>query len=126
MALVRQGVVTIGDLLAAQMRIFARQSGDSLCPSAVVSSVEGRPAHPTDETAPQSARYRPAPNRVDPEPPPPGDVIGSQFLITLADMSHLAGQVSVIGACEDLTIVTRIARRVSQGESARLREAVVR
>jgi peptidyl-prolyl cis-trans isomerase A (cyclophilin A) len=71
------------------------------------------------------ARYRPAPNRVDPDPPPPGDVIGSQFVVTLTSMSHLAGQVSVIGACRDLTVVARIAQRVSQGESARLQDVAV-
>ena len=68
------------------------------------------------------ARYQPAPQRVDPDPPPPGDVIGSQFVITLTDMSHLANKVSVIGECQDLTRVARIARRVSQGEPAQLRE----
>lgn len=68
------------------------------------------------------ARYQPAPGRVDPDPPPPGHVIGSQFVITLTDMSHLAGKVSVIGTCADLTVVARIAKRVSAGESARLRD----
>jgi peptidyl-prolyl cis-trans isomerase A (cyclophilin A) len=46
------------------------------------------------------ARYHPAPNRVDPDRPPPGHVIGSQFVVTLTDMSHLAGQIRVIGATD--------------------------
>jgi peptidyl-prolyl cis-trans isomerase A (cyclophilin A) len=71
------------------------------------------------------ARYQPAPNRADPEPPPPGHVIGSQFVITLTDMSHLAGKVSVIGECQDLPVVARIAQRVSQGEPARLKDVLV-
>jgi peptidyl-prolyl cis-trans isomerase A (cyclophilin A) len=68
------------------------------------------------------ARYQPAPGRVDRDPPSPGHVIGSQFVITLTDMSHLAGKVSVIGSCADLAVVARIAKRVSAGESARLRD----
>jgi peptidyl-prolyl cis-trans isomerase A (cyclophilin A) len=59
-------------------------------------------------------RYTPAPNRTDPHPPAPGHVIGSQFAILLADMHHLARQVSVIGHCRDLDIVSNIARAVVQ------------
>jgi peptidyl-prolyl cis-trans isomerase A (cyclophilin A) len=66
------------------------------------------------------ARYQPAPNREDPAPPPAGHVIGSQFVITLTDMHHLAGQVSVIGSCQDLSVVERIAQRVASGGSVRL------
>jgi peptidyl-prolyl cis-trans isomerase A (cyclophilin A) len=61
------------------------------------------------------ARYQPAPNRVDPTPPPPGDVIGSQFVITLTDMSHLANEVTVIGSCSDLARVGGIASLVAAG-----------
>jgi peptidyl-prolyl cis-trans isomerase A (cyclophilin A) len=62
------------------------------------------------------ARYHPAPNRVDPAPPPPGQVIGSQFVIALTDMSHLAGEVSVIGSCSDLARVSAVAVAVASGE----------
>jgi peptidyl-prolyl cis-trans isomerase A (cyclophilin A) len=62
------------------------------------------------------ARYHPAPNRVDPSPPPPGQVIGSQFVIALADMSHLANEVTVIGSCSDLARVRTIASLVVAGE----------
>jgi len=54
------------------------------------------------------ARYNPAPNRVDPDPPPPGQVIGSQLVITLRPMQHLAGQLPVIGRCADLDVVRRL------------------
>lgn len=68
------------------------------------------------------ARYNPAPNRPDPNPPPPGDVIGSQFVIALADMSHLAGQVTVLGSCADHDVV----RRISKGKGVRVRLVRVR
>jgi peptidyl-prolyl cis-trans isomerase A (cyclophilin A) len=68
------------------------------------------------------ARYRPAPNRVDPAPPPAGHVIGSQFVIGLADFGHLAGQVSVIGACRDLERVRAIAARVARRQPVQLRD----
>ena len=58
------------------------------------------------------ARYTVPPGRADPSPPPPGHVIGSQFAITLVDMRHLAGQVSVIGRCQDLDVVRRISQWV--------------
>jgi cyclophilin family peptidyl-prolyl cis-trans isomerase len=61
------------------------------------------------------ARYHPPPNRVDPAPPPPGHVIGSQFVITLTDMSHLANEVTVIGSCTDLARVGAIASLVATG-----------
>jgi peptidyl-prolyl cis-trans isomerase A (cyclophilin A) len=54
------------------------------------------------------ARYHPAPNRVDPNPPPPGHVIGSQLVITLRPMPHLAGELPVIGRCADLDVVRRL------------------
>jgi len=58
------------------------------------------------------ARYTVPPGRADPSPPPLGHVIGSQFAITLVDMRHLAGQVSVIGRCQDLDVVRRISQWV--------------
>ncbi len=68
------------------------------------------------------ARYHPAPNREDPNPPPAGHVIGSQFVIALTDMSHLAGEVTVIGACRSLDVVRRIAGRVAAGERPQLND----
>ena len=62
------------------------------------------------------ARYTPPPYRKDPHPPPPGHVLGSQFFIGLVDMSHLAGEVTVLGRCGDLERVASIARAVRRGE----------
>jgi peptidyl-prolyl cis-trans isomerase A (cyclophilin A) len=62
------------------------------------------------------ARYTPAPGRADPDPPPPGHVLGSQFVVALTDMSHLASQVSVLGRCRDLETVDRIAERATSGK----------
>jgi peptidyl-prolyl cis-trans isomerase A (cyclophilin A) len=62
------------------------------------------------------ARYHSPPNRIDPHPPPPGEVIGSQFFVTLSDMSHLAGQVTLLGSCRELDVVRRIASLVAKGE----------
>ena len=61
------------------------------------------------------ARYHAPPNRIDPAPPPAGQVIGSQFVIGLNDLSHLAGQVTVLGSCADLELVRDVARRVASG-----------
>ena len=61
------------------------------------------------------ARYTAPPFRRDPNPPPPGDVLGSQFAITLTAMSHLAGQVTVLGRCENLDIARAIAREYRRG-----------
>jgi hypothetical protein len=59
--------------------------------------------------------------RTDPDPPPPGQVLGSQFAITLTDMRHLVGQVSVLGTCPELGAARRIAELVSTGRgTARL------
>jgi len=66
------------------------------------------------------ARYQPPPNRADPSPPAPGRTIGSQIVITLDDMSHLAGEVTVIGSCSDLEIVRRIANDVASGSHVSL------
>jgi peptidyl-prolyl cis-trans isomerase A (cyclophilin A) len=62
------------------------------------------------------ARYHAPPNRVDPNPPPPGQVIGSQFVVGLSDLSHLAGEVSVLGACADLDRVRALTRLVASHE----------
>jgi peptidyl-prolyl cis-trans isomerase A (cyclophilin A) len=78
-------------------------------------------AHPDDRDrlrrpgAIALARYTPPPNRIDPNPPPPGHVLGSQFAVTLTDMSHLAGQISVLGHCRDLETVAAIARAFERG-----------
>lgn len=75
--------------------------------------------HPDDELrlsrpgALLLASYHAPPNREDPSPPPPGKVIGSQFVIALGDLHHLAGKVTVLGACRDLPTVAAIARTVS-------------
>lgn len=57
--------------------------------------------------------YHAPTNRVDPSPPPPGQIIGSQFVIGLGDLSHLAGGVSVLGTCGDLERVREIATQVA-------------
>jgi hypothetical protein len=62
------------------------------------------------------ARYTPPPNRIDPDPPKNGEVIGPQLVIGLTDMRHLAGTVTVAGACRDLDVV----RRISESRSARV------
>jgi len=72
------------------------------------------------------AHYSPPPNRVDPAPPAPGDVIGTQLVVGLADMSHMAGKVTVLGSCADLDVVRRIAAAVSGKERrVELRRALV-
>jgi peptidyl-prolyl cis-trans isomerase A (cyclophilin A) len=71
------------------------------------------------------AHYQSPPNRVDPSPPPAGHVIGSQFVIGLTDMRHLAGKVSVIGKCRQLAIAHRVAERVVAQQSARLQRVSV-
>jgi len=55
------------------------------------------------------ARYTPPPGRADPSPPPAGHVLGSQFGVTLTDMGHLTGEVTVFGRCGDLDVLRRIA-----------------
>ncbi len=62
------------------------------------------------------ARYTPPPYRTDPHPPPPGHVLGSQFFIGLVDMSHLAGQVTVLGRCGNLERVASSARAVRRDQ----------
>jgi peptidyl-prolyl cis-trans isomerase A (cyclophilin A) len=57
------------------------------------------------------ATYTPPPYRADPSPPPPGDVVGSQVVLALVSMEHLAGAVTVLGRCDDLPVLARIAAR---------------
>lgn len=59
------------------------------------------------------ARYMPPPGRKDPSPPPPGQVLGSQFAVLLTAMPHLLGQVSVLGRCQDLERARTIADDVA-------------
>ena len=63
------------------------------------------------------ARYTPPPNRIDPAPPPEGHVIGSQFVVLLTNMAHLAGRVTVIGRCENLELAQATAEALAQGRS---------
>jgi peptidyl-prolyl cis-trans isomerase A (cyclophilin A) len=55
------------------------------------------------------ATYTAPPGRTDPSPPPPGDTIGSQFVIALTSMKHLAGTTTVLGRRDDLDVVERLA-----------------
>lgn len=63
------------------------------------------------------ARYQPPPGRPDPNPPPAGHVLGSQFAVLLTDMQHLAGRVSVLGHCGDLELARELAERVADGHA---------
>ncbi len=67
----------------------------------------------------------PPPNRADPNPPAPGRVLGSQFVVTLAGMQHLAGSVTVLGRCADLEVVRAIAEQRANGLLPELRGVVV-
>lgn len=58
-----------------------------------------------------TATYTPPPLRRDPAPPPPGHVVGSQFVVGIVSMAHLAGRVTVLGRCDDLDVLRRIAAR---------------
>lgn len=71
------------------------------------------------------AGYHPPPNRVDPSPPLPGQIIGSQFVIGLGDLSHMSGQVSVLGSCTDLDQVRVIAAKVASHGEVRLERVVI-
>lgn len=62
------------------------------------------------------ARYTAPPNRPDPAPPKEGEWIGSQFAVTVSDMSHLEGRVTVLGTCGDLEIASRIANVVGANQ----------
>lgn len=67
------------------------------------------------------ARYTLQQGRTDPAPPPPGHVIGTQMVIALGDMRHLAGRVTVLGACRDLEVVEAIAKSPDLERLTRLR-----
>lgn len=69
--------------------------------------------------------YTPPPNREDPAPPPAGHTIGSQFAVTMTDMKHLAGTVTVLGRCSDVDVARSIARAREQGETPTLIRATV-
>jgi len=69
--------------------------------------------------------YTPPPNREDPSPPPPGHTIGSQFAVTMTNMKHLAGTVTVLGHCNELDVARAIARAREQGETPMLLRATV-
>lgn len=70
------------------------------------------------------ARYQPPPGRDDPDPPPRGHVLGSQFAVLLTDMHHLASSVSVLGRCEDLDLARRIALDVGHRTRAHRLERI--
>jgi cyclophilin family peptidyl-prolyl cis-trans isomerase len=72
------------------------------------------------------ARYTPPPGRTDPQPPPPGHVLGSQFAVLLTDMSHLTGQTTVLGRCGDLAVAAAIAADVAADRPRRLVRVSVR
>jgi peptidyl-prolyl cis-trans isomerase B (cyclophilin B) len=71
------------------------------------------------------AAYHAPPNRIDPSPPPPGQIIGSQFVIGLGNLSHMAGQVSVLGSCTDLDHIRAIATQVAAHRDVRLERVVI-
>jgi peptidyl-prolyl cis-trans isomerase A (cyclophilin A) len=54
------------------------------------------------------AHYQPAPSRADPDPPPPGHVIGSQIAVALTPMTQTLGAVTVLGRCGDLDVVRKL------------------
>ena len=71
------------------------------------------------------AAYHAPPNRIDPSPPAPGQIIGSQFVIGLGNLSHMAGQVSVLGSCTDVDHVRAIATQVAAHGEVRLERVVI-
>ena len=54
------------------------------------------------------ARYRTPPGRADPDPPAPGQVIGSQLAVALTPMTQNLGAVTVLGHCDDLDVVRKL------------------
>lgn len=73
-----------------------------------------------------TATYTPPPLRRDPDPPPPGHVVGSQFVVGLTSMAHLAGRVTVLGRCDDLDVWRRVAARPPERPARMLRMEVSR
>jgi peptidyl-prolyl cis-trans isomerase A (cyclophilin A) len=71
------------------------------------------------------ASYTAPPGRTDPHPPTPGHTLGSQFVIALTSMKHLAGKTTVLGRCEDLDVVERLARAREAGRLPALERVVV-
>jgi peptidyl-prolyl cis-trans isomerase A (cyclophilin A) len=71
------------------------------------------------------ASYTAPPGRSDLHPPLPGHTLGSQFVIALASMKHLAGKTTVLGHCEDLDVVERLARAREAGRLPALERVVV-
>jgi cyclophilin family peptidyl-prolyl cis-trans isomerase len=71
------------------------------------------------------ASYTAPPGRIDPHPPPPGHTLGSQFAIALTSMKHLAGKTTVLGRCEDLDVVERLARAREAGRLPALERVLV-
>jgi cyclophilin family peptidyl-prolyl cis-trans isomerase len=61
------------------------------------------------------ASYTTPPNRTDPDPPPSGHTLGSQFTIALTSMKQVAGKTTVLGQCRDLDVVERLARARADG-----------
>lgn len=66
------------------------------------------------------ARYHAPPDRADPSPPPPGEVIGAQLVVARASMSHLAGDVTVLGACAELDTIERVSETPARVRRARV------
>jgi peptidyl-prolyl cis-trans isomerase A (cyclophilin A) len=60
------------------------------------------------------ARYTAPPGRADPRPPPPGQLLGSQFALLLIPMPHLVGLLSVIGHCDDLALAKRLSIDIAE------------
>jgi peptidyl-prolyl cis-trans isomerase A (cyclophilin A) len=71
------------------------------------------------------AAYTPAPGSSDPQPPSPGNTLGSQFVIALTSMRHLAGMTTVLGRCEDLDVAERLAQAGQAGEPPLLERVVI-
>ena len=71
------------------------------------------------------AGYTPPPERGDPQPLPSEHTLGSQFVIALTSMRHLAGMTTVLGRCEDLDVAERLARAGQAGDPPLLERVVI-